>query len=179
MRLLPLFVLALSLSIAVPAWAREEPAEDSAKPGFFSRMLHPFKKSTPAVRAPQGRGSWRQLTLAMAIEPQPLKLPEARQLKVTLTLTNSSKRFVQLEFPTSQRIEVLVKTIGGKLVEQWSEDHAFTNEPGVVSINSGEHLVYSALVATRDLKAGEQYSVEGFFPNYEGLRVIKSLAPVK
>lgn len=179
MRLFLIFGFTVSLFIAAPAWAREEPADDSSKPGFFSRMLHPFKKSSPPERPVQGRGSWRQLTLTMTLEPQPLKLPETRQLKVTLTLTNSSKRFVQLEFPTTQRIEVLVKTMGGKLVEQWSEDHAFTNEPGLISINSGEHLVYSALVATRDLKPGEQYSVEGFFPNYEGLRVIKSLSPVK
>jgi hypothetical protein len=177
-RLLPTFLLLVSLLSAGSALAVEEPASDK-KPGFLNRMLHPFRKTAPVERGNSNRGSWRQLELTMMLEPTPLKVPETRQLKVTMTLVNKSKRFVQLEFPSTQRIEVVIKTLNGKLVEQWSEDHAFTNDPGVVSINPGERLVYTAMVATRDLKAGETYSVEGFFPNYEGLRVQKSLQPQK
>ncbi len=176
MKSLPL-LLAVALSIAATAHGSDEPAGDK-RPGFFSR-LNPFRKSAPAERAPAARGSWRRLTLTMLLEPLPLKVSETRQLKVTLTLVNRSSKFVQLEFPTTQRIEVLVKQNNGKLVEQWSEDHAFSNDPGMVSINPGERVVYSANVATRDMNPGEQYLIEAFFPNYEGLRVQRAIVPEK
>ena len=76
----------------------------------------------------------------------------------------------QLEFPTSQRVEVLLKSKEGKTIEQWSQDQAFNNEPTLVTINPRERLEYSVNVATRDMVAGETYTVEGFFPNFDALR---------
>ena len=102
-----------------------------------------------------------------------------RSLKVTLQLVNKGRKMAQLEFPTSQRIEVLVKNAAGKTVEQWSEDQAFTNDPTVETINPGERLEYSASIATRDLAAGQSYTIEAFFPNYEPLRTSKTLVPEK
>jgi hypothetical protein len=177
--LLPILALSALCALNSSVLASEE-SSTPEKRGFFSRMLHPFQKNPPPPEHPgEARGSWRRLTLTMLMEPLPLKLPDTRQMKVTLTLTNHSSRFVQLEFPTTQRIEVVVKNLNGKLVEQWSEDHAFTNEPGMVSINPNEHLTYTVTVSTRDMKPGETYSVEGFFPNYEGLAVKKSVTPTK
>jgi hypothetical protein len=92
-------------------------------------------------------------------------------------LKNRSKKFVQMQFPTSQRIEVLVRTTDGKLVEQWSQDQSFANEPTLVVINPRERLEYTASVATRDMTAGRTYIVEAFFPNYEPLRVQKAVTP--
>ena len=85
----------------------------------------------------------------------------------------------QLDFPTSQRIEVLVKNAAGKTVEQWSEDHAFTNELSVETINPGERLEYSANISTRDMAAGQSYTIEAFFPNYDALRTTKAIVPEK
>jgi hypothetical protein len=89
---------------------------------------------------------------------------------VTQTLTNRSGKLAQLDFPTSQRIEVLIKAKNGQRLLQWSEDQAFTNEPTLVTINPGERLEYSVNVSTRDLAAGGTYPVEGFFPNFEQFR---------
>jgi hypothetical protein len=86
---------------------------------------------------------------------------------------------VQLEFPTTQRIEVLVRNRNGKLVEQWSEDQAFTNEPTLVTINPGERLEYSANIATRDMVGGESYTIVGYFPNYDQLKATKVIVPKK
>ena len=166
-----LAALCLGLAVA-PAFAAEE-SSGARKPGMFSRLLDVFHK-------PQGRGkNTRQLVLTMAVTPQPLSVSEVRQMTVMLRLVNKGGKLVQLEFPTTQRIEVLVRAKGGKLVEQWSEDQSFTNEPTLVTINPGERLEYSVSVSTRDLVPGEPFTVEGFFPNFEELRASTALIPQK
>ena len=144
----------------------------------------PAKTTTPDGKPVQAEAVERtvggkKLMLSMSVDPNPPKLSDARQMKVVLHVSNQSKRLVQLEFPTTQRIEVLVRSSNGKLVEQWSEDRSFANEPGMVSVNPGEHLEYSATLSTRDMVAGEAYTVEALFPQYEPLRVQKIVTPVK
>jgi hypothetical protein len=153
-------------------------------PGLFNRVFHVLhlsgdKKASEEKKTEAKLPTWNHLAIGMTIEPKPLKLSESRQMKVTLKLENRSKKFVQLEFPTTQRIEVLVKNQEGKIIEHWSEDQAFNNEPGVVSINSGERLEYTASVATREMTAGGTYTVEGFFPNYESLHSVTTITPEK
>ena len=109
----------------------------------------------------------------------PLKLADANRLKVTLTLVNHGKKLAPLEFPTSQRVEVLIKNSAGKTVEQWSQDQAFTSDPTVVTINPNERAEYSVEVATRDMSAGQTYTVEGFFPKYDTLKAVQTLVPEK
>lgn len=133
---------------------------------------------TPMPKGAQAGKEWKKLVPTVLIDPMPLKLSDVRTVTVTLQLANKGKQLAQLDFPTTQRIEVLVKDSTGKLVERWSEDQAFENEPTVVTINPAERLEYTAKVATRDLKAGELYTIEGFFPNYEQLRASKQVTPV-
>lgn len=105
----------------------------------------------------------------MTVAPLPLHLSDTRQLKITIVLANISKRFVQLAFPTTQRVEILVRDDSGKIVTQWSEDQSFENSADYISINAGERLEYSASISTRDMTAGRKYTIEGFFPNYPDL----------
>jgi len=174
MHLRSLIVLALTVSCG--ALSAAETQAPASKPGFFKRAadtLWPFnKKPTDAKTTAAGK-----LVASITITPQPVKLADARTFKVTLHLNNKGRKLVQLDFPTTQRIEVLVKDAAGRRVEQWSEDQAFQNEPTLVTINAGERLEYVANVATRDLKAGETYTVEAFFPNYEKLRATKTITP--
>ncbi len=173
-------VLSCLLAICLPmaASAAEEVPPATPKPSLWNRLLHPFGPSKP--KEPKVRGTnFKQLEMAMQIEPNPVKLGDNRQIKVTLTLANHSGKLVQLEFPTSQRIEVLINSKTGQRIEQWSEDQAFNNEPTLVTINPGERLEYSVNVSTRDLVAGETYSVEGFFPNFEALRKSQPLTTEK
>ena len=168
--------VALCLTSALARGSDEPGAE--RKPGMISRIMGVFRRS-PEQPGGSDRARWKDLVMTMSIAPQPVKLSEVRQMKVSLQLTNKSKKLVQLEFPTTQRIEVLVRNANGKLIEQWSEDQAFSNEPTLVAINPGERLEYSANVSTRDLTAGERYSVEAFFPNFEQLKATSRIVPEK
>jgi hypothetical protein len=183
----PLLFLLLALCLAAsPAFAKSSlfpNASPSPTPKDVQRitdkelmhkMLHPFEKKEPVGSA---KPIWHDFTLSMTTDPPAIKLTAARQVKVSVHLGNASKKFAQLEFPTTQRIEVVIRDTAGKMVEQWSEDQAFTDTPGVVSINPGEHLDYSATLSTRDLVAGQTYIVEAFFPKYEKLRIQKTIIP--
>ena len=170
-----LLLLVFSLT-ALPAGASEEESADGRKPGVLSRFFNRFHGSgDPKTQTV----NWKQLIMTMNVEPLPLKLGETRQMKVTLRLLNKSKRLVQLEFPTTQRIEVLLRSQTGKMIEQWSEDQVFANEPTLVTINPGERLEYSANIATRDLTAGQSYTVIGYFPNFEQLKATRLIVPDK
>ncbi len=112
----------------------------------------------------------RQLEVSMDISPLPVSLSKTRQLQVVLKIQNRSKKFVQLEFPTTQRIEILIRDASGRMIIQWSEDHAFANEVGFVSVNPSERIQYTAKISTRDLVAGKEYNLEGFLPHYPELK---------
>ncbi|MHA3775099.1 BsuPI-related putative proteinase inhibitor [Verrucomicrobiota bacterium sgz303538] len=174
-------VLLVSYLVVGSASGAEDDRHEEKRPGFFGRVvqsLNPFRSKEERDKLNEAKApNWKRLELSMVVEPQPLKLPETRLMKVTLRLANRSKKFVQMEFPTSQRIEVLIRNKAGKLVEQWSEDQAFANEPTLVVVNPGERLEYTVNVATRDMSPGETYMVEAFFPNFEPLRVQKSIVP--
>lgn len=176
-----LAALLLAAAFAVPpatAYASgENDAPDATpKPGLVSRFLHIFHH-TPKPPSDSVSTHGRRFALTLDISPQPLKLSEARQMRVTLVLTNRSSNFVHLEFPTTQRIEILIRNRAGKLVTQWSEDQSFVNEPSYISINPGERVEYSESVPTREMAAGQPYTIEGFFPNYDDLRTTRTIVP--
>src|SRR5262245_58919385 len=140
--LLCLAIFALPMGLL----AVEEKPTPTPKPNLWHRLTHPFggaKGTNKEKTVTSG-----QLEMGLVIEPNPVKLANNQQLKVTLTLTNRGGKMAQLEFPTSQRVEGLVKTKDGKTFEQWSQDQAFTNEPTLVTINPRDRLEYSVNVAT-------------------------------
>lgn len=157
-------------------------AEDSAAPAAKSKG-GPVQWLWQHIPVPKFGGkkksdsTWNDLRLELVFNPPTVKLPDTRRVEVTLQLTNGGKKLVQLEFPTSQRIDVLIKDSGGRVIERWSEDQVINSEPTVVTLNPGERLEYTAAVATRDMTAGQRYVVEGFFPRYPELRVVKSITP--
>jgi hypothetical protein len=157
-------------------------AQDEQQPGFMRRTL---KTSMEVVKKPFAGFGKRQppltneLQMEMKLNPEQVVLAETRQIQATLSLTNKSKKLVQLEFPSTQRIEVVIRNSQGKSVVQWSEDETFTGDPGFVAINPGEHVEYTASLATRDLGAGQLYTVEGFFPKYPQLRAHRLVTPLK
>jgi len=176
-RILPSF---LAILLPMAAFAAEEVTPATPKP-WWNRLVHPFggKKEDKAAETSPAATNFRNLEMGLQIEPNPVKLSDNRQVKVTLTLTNKGSKLTQLEFPTSQRIEVIVRGKGGQLLVQWSEDQAFTQEMTQVTINPSERLEYSVNVSTRDLVPGESYIVEGFFPNFDKLRKERPLTTEK
>jgi len=171
----------LPLCAFLAALAAEEAPPAPPQPGMMHRLLHPFGGGTaaPEPASKTKAVNLKGLEMSVAVEPASLKLSETHAVKVIVTLANKGKKLIQLDFPTTQRIEVLVKNKAGKRVVQWSEDQSFTSEPTLVAINPGERLEYSANVSTRDLAAGETYIIEAFFPNFDALRKTRELTPEK
>ena len=153
-----------------------EAEEPQKKRGLTSRMLDIFR-GDPSRTDKHGVVHTRYLSLKMEVTPLSFKLGETRKLNVSLQLLNKSKKFIDLEFPTTQRIEVLVRDAQGKVVQTWSEDQSFTSDTSHVTINPSERVEYMASVATREMVAGQTYTVEAFFPNFEELRVKKAVKP--
>jgi hypothetical protein len=163
------------------------------KPGFWERAWTSTVKGTASVgrtvTRPFRGGSkntggdskvgWRNLAMALTLDPPQVKLPETRAVRVALAVVNKGSTAVQLHFPTTQRIEVLLKTEDGKVISKWSEDQKVDQEQGFLVINPEERLEYSANVSTREMTAGRSYIIEAYFPNFDELRASKSLMPVK
>ena len=138
------------------------------------------EKKEKAPKPPKAKKGDPTATLAfqMEVQPKEIKLSEARQLKLNIALVNEGRRFTQLHFPTTQRIEILVRDDKDHLVTQWSEDRAYEQTPGYVGINPGERVEYNTTISTRDLQAGRSYKVFAFLPNYENLRAEKEIKPL-
>ena len=137
----------------------------------------PFVSKPAPAQAGVSRKRTRNLALKMEIVPLPVRLSDARQFEVRIRLENISRKFVQLQFPTSQRIELLVRDDTGKTIVKWSEDRLFENVVGYVGINPGEHVEYSANIPTRDLGVGRKYVVTGFFPSFGELKAETTIVP--
>jgi hypothetical protein len=161
-----LLTLVLATVTTVPAQSTSTHAP--ARRSLFSRMLHPFSSAPlPEYSDPRLRG----LSLGLEVSPQPVKLSEVRLLGVKVTLTNLSKRTIELEFPTEQRIEIYLRSSTERILTKWSENHAFEGKPGTVLINPQEHIEYNERIATRDLTPNTVFIAEVFFPHYPELRI--------
>ncbi len=125
----------------------------------------------------QPRAVYKGVEMTARIEPSPLKLSDTRRAEILLTLKNRSSRFVRLEFPTTQRIEVLVRDAAGKQIVQWSEDQAFEAVPCSVGINPGEHLEYRAVIGTRDFIANRVHTVVASIAGYPKLTLEVPVTP--
>jgi hypothetical protein len=161
------------VAIAIQALGQEPAPPPVLQPtpqkrGWVSRILHPFSSSSaPSYKNPKLRG----LVLDLQVSPQPVKLSETRQLAIKVTLTNRSKRAVELDFPTNQRIEIYLMNSAEVVLTKWSDNHAVTEKPGAVLINPQEHIEYNETIATRDLTPNKVFIAEIFFPKYPELRV--------
>ena len=131
--------------------------------------LNPFGRgeTLPEYNDPRLRG----LVLTLELPAQPLKLSEARQMKVKITLTNKGKRPITLEFPDAQRFEIYLRNSAETVLATWSDNHAFADVVGSVFINPQEHIEYVETIATRELTTNKVFIAEVFFPKYPELRV--------
>ena len=194
--------LLLAVILISPATVRSAD-EAPAKPGFFERAWQstkngsgrlwgstkragektveaakaPFRKGEP--KDPDAKGAWSQLAMTMTLEPSVVKLPETKVIQVTVAVVNKGRQAVQLEFPSSQRIEVLVKNEAGRLLARWSDDQRLDKEPGFILLNPRERIEYDARVSTRDMMAGQSYQIEAFFPSFDRLHATRSITPLR
>jgi hypothetical protein len=156
------------------------------EPGLIGRMWNSTTKLNPFDRDLKPREmkerkplNLKSIAVQVAVDPVAPKLGEQRQIAVTLRLTNRGKRLAQLEFPTSQRVEGVIRDKVGNVIERWSVDHSFDKTPGVVSINPGERVEYTLNLATREMTAGETYTAEAFVSGHESLTGSAHVSPVR
>ena len=166
--------LALVIAVGVSFGLLSGCATTARMPGFVP-FLGKSKARTAAKNGAKIRT--RSLAMEMRLTPLPVKLSETRYLGVRITLENISKRSVQLEFPTSQRIDILIINEAGALISRWSDDHPFESTIGRIGINPGERVEYASNVSTRDLKPGRSYTVTGLFPSFDDLKIEQAIVP--
>lgn len=159
-RLLPLLsgILVLSVLAALPGCAllkrrKAKDAETSTRP-TDSRIV---------TKRSNGKG----LTVELKTEPDPVRLGEVREIKVTFIVRNTGKTATTLKFPTGQTMEIALRDVAAdKVVSLWSTDRTFTEETRYLVINPGERLEYGEPITTRELKAGKTYNLEAYFIGY-------------
>jgi len=116
-------------------------------------------------------------TEKLDVEPDTFSLQDRRELTVTYSIRNNTKKMTRLEYPTSQRIDVVTTGPDGAVLERWSDDRAFQPEEGIVVINPKERIEYQEKIPTRDMKAGTAYRIEAFTTSQEKFATEKSVAP--
>jgi Intracellular proteinase inhibitor len=167
-RSLALALLSFALAGALVAEDQTPQPTPQKRGGWFTRMLHPFHSSpVPNYKDARLRG----LLLDLKLSPQPVKLSEVRQLEVKITLSNVSKRAIELDFPTEQRIEIYLKNSSDAVLTTWSDNHRFDANASSILINPGEHIYYPETIATRELTPNKVFIAEVVFPQYPELRV--------
>src|SRR5690349_17460417 len=101
---------------ALLAACSSEPKPAAEEPGMLGRMWQSTQKLNPLNRELKPREmkevprqDLKAITTTLSVDPPAPKLAEVRLVKVRLQLLNKGKRMVRLDFPTTQRIEVVVK----------------------------------------------------------------------
>ena len=116
-------------------------------------------------------------TVKLQVDPDKFSLQDRREVNVTYSIRNNTKNMTRLEYPTSQRIEILTYDSKGAVIDRWSDDHAFQPEEGIVVINPKERIEYQEKIPTREMKAGETYRVETHTTSTEKFQSDKTIAP--
>jgi hypothetical protein len=124
----------------------------------FGQMGRFFTGLVPLLHPDGSRESSESASLV--VNPQDPVLKDQRELGVTYAIRNNSKDLTRLEFPTAQHIEILARNASGVVVERWSDDRGFQREEGIVVINPQERIEYQEKISTREMRAGQTYSVE-------------------
>ena len=88
-----------------------------------------------------------QITLKRIRDPQP-----SDEIIVKFTLVNGSDKGTTLYFPTSQRVDAVIRDAEGKTIYTWSEDFEFALEPGFSYVNAGERLNYQLKIPFQALR---------------------------
>jgi hypothetical protein len=135
--------------------------------GFYSGLVSSF----------QNRSENGQETATLSVTPLDPSLSETRELDVTYTIRNTGRRMTRIEFPTSQRLEILTRNTAGAVVERWSDDRAFQPLEGIEVINPKERLEFQEKVPTRDMRPGAAYTVEASLATEPNFGISQTILP--
>lgn len=113
----------------------------------------------------------------LTVEPERFSLSDRREIAVTYSIRNNTKKMTRLEYPTSQRIDIVTVDPDGKVIDRWSDDRAFQPEEGIVVINPKERIEYQEKIPTREMKAGQAYRVDVSTTSTEKFSAQKTVNP--
>ncbi|MBS0658697.1 MAG: hypothetical protein JSR82_10690 [Verrucomicrobia bacterium] len=120
---------------------------------------------------PKSKDSGIQMTADFS--PKPVRAGTGKTMTVTIAIANLSKSQATLTNETGQRIEILLRETGGRVVTRWSESRSFDSKLTSSLINPGEKIEFVERVSTRDLRSGGSYELYAFVPGFEDrLRVV-------
>ena len=117
------------------------------------------------------------LEMRVRVSPDVVKLSDARSLEVHLQLINRSKKQANLIFSDSRKYDFILRDIGGKKLAQWSDDQPVNQTQSYVIINPGERAEFVGSVSTRDMVAGQTYTLEALVVGYDRMRQTIQLTP--
>ncbi len=116
-------------------------------------------------------------TQKLDVDPAKFPLQDRRELTVTYTVKNNTKKLTRLEYPTTQRMDIITTAPDGTVLDRWSDDRAFQPEEGIVIINPKERIEYQEKIPTRDMKAGDSYRVEAYSTSQEKFTAEQTVNP--
>lgn len=116
-------------------------------------------------------------TEKLTITPQDFSLQERRDVETTYTVRNNTGKMVRLAFPTTQRLEIITRDASGTEIDKWSDDRAFKPQDGIIIINPKERIEYNESIPTRDMKAGESYSIQADVVGYPDYTATQTITP--
>lgn len=129
------------------------------------------------VASIQGRSTQSREIASLSITPEAPVLGETRELALTYIVRNTGKQMTRLEFPSSQRLEIITRNASGSVIERWSDDRAIQPIAGIVVINPDERIEFKEQVSTRDMRTGQTYSVEASLATEPNFAIEKTVQP--
>jgi len=143
--------------------------------GFAAILALSFSGGCAASREASAKDE--TLHAELRTEAPEFPLADQRETKLFYSVRNVSRRQMQFDFPTSQHLEVTLRSPDGRQVFLWSEDRSFAPEATAVLVNPGERLEFEASVPTRDMVAGRVYLAEAMLPGHRDTLAATELRP--
>jgi hypothetical protein len=156
---------------ALAVYPKVKNSDDSATAMFGRFFTDMF--SSINLRKLQGRKTTENLT----IDPPGFSLADRREIEGVYTLRNNTGKLIRLDYETSQRIDIVTKDENGNVIDRWSDDRAFKPQDGVVILNPKERIEYREKIPTRDMKAGQPYTIQADVVGYPEYTATKPVTP--
>jgi hypothetical protein len=111
-----------------------------------------------------------KIEATLVVEGSGVSLGKDRQLRAVVRLSNRGGRTQALQFPTTQRVEAVLRNSQGRIVARAFEDQRWLDEEGIVTINPKERVEFELSLPTRELAVGEAYVLEASVVNQVRLK---------
>ncbi len=117
------------------------------------------------------------LAIDIVLEPDPPQLPDDRRINVRAAVENVSRRFVNVLFASSQRIDLELRDLDNTRLYRWSDDRHIGPAATNLAVNPGEKAVFDLQFPTRGMIPGQPYRVEVFLPGHDRVRTDRIVIP--